>query len=115
MSCPMIGCRFVKGDTIMKMNQKRYSEAFKRHVCEEIKEGKWSSTNEAAKAYNIGTKIVIDWVDELGYGHLRQSRIEVKTPKEVSEIARLKAELKKTKEMFCDEVLKIDWSLHFCN
>ncbi len=111
----MIGCRFVKGDTIMKMNQKRYSEAFKRHVCEEIKEGKWSSTNEAAKAYNIGTKTVIDWVDELGCGHLRQRRIEVKTPKEVSEIARLKAELKKTKEMFCDEVLKIDWSLHSCN
>jgi len=89
----------------MKMQQKRYSEAFKRYVCEEIKNCKWSSTCEAASAYNIRNTTVARWLDDLGYAHIRQRTIHVSTPTEVSELAKLKAEIKQLKAQLFDAML----------
>ena len=90
----------------MKMQQKRYSDAFKRHVCEEIKRGKWTSTREAASAYNITNKTVAKWLDTLGYAHIRQRVTHVNTPEEASETARLKAEIKQLKAQLFDVMLE---------
>ena len=90
----------------MKMQQKRYSDAFKRHVCEEIKRGKWSSTREAASAYNITHAAVTKWLDTLGYAHIRQRVTHVNTPEEASETARLKAEIKQLKAQLFDVMLE---------
>lgn len=89
----------------MKMQQKRYSDAFKRHVCEEIKSGRWTSTREAATAYNITHSAVTKWLDALGYAHIRQRIIHVNTPEEVSELAKLKAEIKQLKAQLFDAML----------
>ena len=90
----------------MKMQQKRYSEAFKRHVCEELKSGRWTSTREAALAYNITRATMTKWLDALGYSHIRQRIMHVKTPAEVSELAKLKAEIKELKKTLYDEMLE---------
>lgn len=90
----------------MKMQQKRYSDAFRRHVCEEIKQGKWTSTREAASAYNITNATVTKWLDTLGYAHIRQRVTYVNTPKEASEMARLKAEIKQLKAQLFDVMVE---------
>lgn len=89
----------------MKMQQMRYSDAFKLHVCNELKDGKWTSTREAARAYNIRPLTVANWMDALGFGHLRQRIIHVSTPKEINEEAELKAEIKRLKAQLFDVML----------
>ena len=86
-----------------KMEPKVYTEAFKFHVLEEIASGKWKSALEASRAYRItGTNTVYSWMDKYGYGHLRNRRVTVSTPKEVNELKRLKAENKQLKEALSD-------------
>lgn len=46
------------------VNQRRYSEAFKRQVLDEIRVGKWSTPYAAGKAYNISPTTVTHWMDE---------------------------------------------------
>lgn len=89
----------------MKMRQMRYSEAFKLHVCNELKDGKWTSTREAARAYNIRPTTVTAWMDALGFGHLRQRITHVSTPKEIDETAELKAEIKRLKAQLFDAMI----------
>lgn len=91
---------------MMKIRQKHYSDAFRRHVCEELKSGKWTSTREASRAYNISAATVAKWLDALGYGHLRQRTTYVKTPAETSELAKLKAEVKELKAVLFDEMIR---------
>ena len=89
----------------MKMQQKRYSDAFKRHVCEEVKSGKWTSTREAAKAYNVTHSTVAKWLDMFGYAHIRQRIMHVNTPEEANQLAKLKAEIKQLKAQLFDAML----------
>lgn len=84
---------------------KRYSEAFKLSVLEEIKSGKWKSAAAAAVAYGLQGSTIYHWMDCHGYAHLRNRTMSVKTPQEAETITKLKAEIRKLKEALLDEVL----------
>lgn len=90
----------------MKMQQKRYSETFKRHVCEELKAGTWTSTRQAAEAYNIRPDTVRKWMDGFGYHHLRQRTLYVKTPEDSSQIEALKAQVRSLERQLFDAMLE---------
>ena len=84
---------------------KRYSEAFKLSVLEELKTGKWPSAAAAALAYGLQGPTIYRWMDHYGYAHLRNRTMTVKTTQEAGEITRLKAEVRKLKEALSDEVV----------
>jgi len=88
----------------MKQN-KRYSEAFKLSVLEEIKSGKWTSAGAAERAYGLHGSTIYGWMDRHGYGHLRKRIMTIKTPQEASENKKLKDEIRKLKSALADEVL----------
>ena len=87
-----------------------YSRAFKLHVMEELRDGKWKSQADAAAAYGLRPQSVHAWMRQLGFEHLKGRTIHVKTRTELDEIKRLKAENKLLKERLADEVVghKID-------
>lgn len=91
-------------------DKKRYSEAFKLKVIEELRDGKWKSATEASLAYGLGHMTVYKWMRKLGFEHLNGRIIYVKTMSEIDEIKRLKAEIKQLKERLADELIdhKID-------
>ena len=84
-------------------DKKRYSEAFKLKVMEELRDGKWKTVADAAQAYGVSAQGVRYWMKRLGFEHLNGRIIYVKTTSEIDEIKRLK-------EQLADEVLdhKID-------
>ncbi len=90
--------------------KKRYSEAFKLKVMEELRDGKWKTVADAATAYGVHVNCVRYWMKRLGFEHLKGRIIYVKTATEIDEIKRLKAEVRQLKERLADEVLdhKID-------
>ena len=87
------------------VNQKRYSEEFKRKVMEEVRQGKWSTPYAAAKAYGVRPITISAWMDAAGLTHLRGRTVEVKTLGEVSEIHRLRKENRILREQLLDEIL----------
>ena len=91
-------------------DKKRYSEAFKLKVMEELRDGKWKTVADAATAYGVSAQGVRYWMKRLGFEHLNGRIIYVKTAAEIDEIKRLKAEVRRLKERLADEVLdhKID-------
>ena len=91
-------------------DKKRYSEAFKLKVLEELRDGKWKSASEASIAYGLGNMTVYLWMRKLGFDHLKGRVVYMKTTSEIDEIKRLKAENRRLKERLADEVLdhKID-------
>ena len=91
-------------------DKKRYSEAFKLKVMEELRDGKWKTVADAAQAYGVSAQGVRYWMKRLGFGHLNGRIIYVKTTSEIDEIKRLKAEVRMLKQQLADEVLdhKID-------
>ncbi len=88
----------------------RYSEAFKLKVMEELRDAKWKSVQEAAKAYGIAEMSVYNWMRKLGFEHLKGWLIYVKTRTETDRIKELEAEVKRLRLALADEVLdrKID-------
>ena len=74
-------------------DKKRYSEAFKLKVMEELRDGKWKTVADAAQAYGVSAQGVRYWMKRLGFEHLNGRIIYVKTTSEIDEIKRLKAEL----------------------
>lgn len=88
-----------------KVNQKRYSEEFKRMLLEEMRQGKWASPHAAAKAYAIMPSTVSGWMDAAGLTHLRRRTVEVKTLSEVSELVKLRRTNKSLRDQLLDEVL----------
>ena len=91
-------------------DKKRYSEAFKLKVMEELRDGKWKSVAEVVQAYGLSETGVRYWMKRLGFEYLNGRIIYVKTTSEIDEIKRLKAEVRKLKERLPDEILdhKID-------
>jgi len=89
----------------MKIQQKRYSESFRLMVLEELRTGKWDSLNQAARAYNIRNCTIENWLERHGMQHLRRRILHVNTAEDVSEIARLKAEVKALKAQLFDAML----------
>ena len=91
-------------------DKKRYSEAFKLKVMEELRDGKWRTVADAAQAHGVSVQGVCYWMKRLGFEHLNGRIIYVKTTSEIDEIKRLKTEVRQLKERLADEVLdhKID-------
>ena len=79
-------------------DKKRYSEAFKLKVMEELRDGKWKTVADAAQAYGVSAQGVRYWMKRLGFEHLNGRIIYVKTTSEIDEIKRLKAENRRLKE-----------------
>lgn len=87
------------------VNQKRYSEEFKRKVMEEVRQGKWSTPYAAARAYGVRPITISTWMDAAGLSHLRGRTVEVKTLGEVSELHKLRKENRRLREQLLDEIL----------
>ena len=83
---------------------------FKLKVMEELRDGKWKTVAEAGEAYGVTPTAIRYWMKRMDFEYLKGRIIYVKTTCEVDEIKRLKAELRKAKEMFADEIIshKID-------
>ena len=62
-----------------RINQRRYSEAFKQKVLEEYRQGKWATPYEIAKAYGMSQVTAVAWIDAAGLEHLRNRRVLVHT------------------------------------
>lgn len=88
-----------------KINQKRYSEEFKRMLLEEIRQGKWASPHAAGKAYGISPITISSWMDAAGLTHLRQRTVEIKTLSEVSELIKLRRANRVLRDQLLDEVI----------
>jgi len=88
----------------------RYSEAFKLKVMEELRDAKWKSVQEAAKAYGIAEMSVYNWMRKFGFEHLKGRMIYVKTRTELDRIKELEDQVLRLKQSLADEVLdhKID-------
>lgn len=88
----------------------RYSEAFKLKVMEELRDAKWKSVQEAARAYGIAEMSVYNWMHKLGFEHLKGRLIYVKTRTELDWIKELEEQMLRLKQSLADEVLdhKID-------
>ena len=88
----------------------RYSEAFKLKVMEELRDAKWKSVQEAARAYGIAEMSVYNWIHKLGFEHLKGRLIYVKTRTELDRIKELEEQVLRLKQSLADEVLdhKID-------
>ena len=79
-------------------DKKRYSDAFKLKVMEELRDGKWKTVADVAQAYGVSETGVRYWMKTLGFEHLNGRMIYVKTTSEIDEIKRLKAEVRQLKE-----------------
>ena len=51
-------------------DKKRYSEASKLKVMEELRDGKWKTVADAAQAYGVSAQGVRYWMKRLGFEHL---------------------------------------------
>jgi transposase-like protein len=74
-----------------------YSEAFKKHVVDEIARGKFSSAYKAQNAYGIrGSMTVTKWLKKYGREDLLPKRVRIET---MEEIDHLKAARKRIREL----------------
>ena len=86
-------------------DKKRYSEAFKLKVMEELRDGKWKTVADAARAYSVSETGVRHWMKTLGFEHLNGRMIYVKTRTEADRIKELEAEVRRLRMALADEVL----------
>ena len=85
--------------------QKRYSEAFKLKVMEELRDGKWKTVKDAARAYGVSDAGIHKWMKALGFDYLKGRIIYVKTRSEADRIKELEREIRRLKERLADEIL----------
>jgi transposase-like protein len=79
----------------------RYSHAFKLQVVREVESGT-IGMERAGRKYGIyGTTTIRRWVRQFGNGSVGKI-IRVEKPREINELARLRAELRRTKEALAD-------------
>jgi transposase len=79
----------------------RYSEAFKMALVRELEAQDLPFEHVRRKYGILGSDTVQQWVRQYGNG-TRGKRIRVERPKEINELARLKAELRRAKEALAD-------------
>ena len=67
----------------MAKEVRRYSEAFKRQVVEELEQGKFSSAFDAQQSYGIlGDRTVFRWMKKYGRDNLFPKLVRIETMKE---------------------------------
>ena len=85
-----------------------YTDDFRRKVVQEVVAGKWTGYSHARRVYGIkGSMTVRNWMVRYGYGHLIERIVVMKGEEEVSEVNRLKAEVRKLKESMADLYLDL--------
>jgi transposase-like protein len=80
-----------------------YSKAFKLHVMEDLRDGRWKNQSDAAAAYGLRPSSIHVWMRQLGFEHLEGRTIHMKSRSELDEIKRLKTEHRRLKERLVDE------------
>jgi transposase-like protein len=84
----------------------RYSEAFKLQVLREIEEGRFETRAAAYRTYGIrGQGTIERWALKYGKNRLIGKVVRVETPKEVSELQRLRRRVKDLEKALADERL----------
>ena len=84
----------------------RYSEAFKLQVLRELEEGKFETKAAAYRAYGIrGCGTIERWAAKYGKNHLIGKVVRVETPKEASELKRLRKRVKDLEKALANERL----------
>ena len=66
----------------MVQEVRRYSEAFKRQVVEELESGKFKTAFEAERSYGIGNGSVRNWMRKYGRDNLFPKLVRIETMKE---------------------------------
>jgi transposase-like protein len=66
----------------MAKEVRRYSEAFKRQVVEELENGKFKTAFEAERSYGIGNGSVRNWMRKYGRDSLFPKLVRIETMKE---------------------------------
>jgi transposase len=61
---------------------RRYSEAFKRQVVEELESGKFKTAFEAERSYGLGNGSVRNWMRKYGRDNLFPKLVRIETMKE---------------------------------
>ena len=89
----------------MERVRKRYSQALKQKIMEEIRDGKWTSAWQASKMYGIKDQTVYKWMDKLGFSHLKTRIVEGKTLDEIDEVKQLRKQVKELKLALAEETL----------
>ena len=108
LSCPVIVLHFSKGKGLDMANKYVYSESFKHHVVSEFEAGKFSSFNEARKAYGIGGgTTVARWVEQYGKTHLLSRTITVMKADEKSEVKKLRKRVKELERALSDSRIEV--------
>ena len=80
-----------------------YSEAFKRHVVEQLESGKIASLGEANARFGIaGAMTVRRWLRKYGKNHLLPRIVRVETPDERDALKDLKKEVADLKRALAD-------------
>lgn len=87
-----------------KRINKRYSEAFKKHVVSEYEQGQ--DVYELRKRYGInGNGTIERWVHQYGLKGLRHKTMRIQKPEEVDRIKDLETELARMKAALTQETL----------
>lgn len=75
---------------------RRYSQAFKRQVVDEIESGRFDSIQAAGMHHGItGATTVRDWVARLGKNHLLAKVVRVEKPGEADQMMQLRRQVER--------------------
>lgn len=86
---------------------RRYSDAFRRKVVDEIERGELS-ISQAQRLYDIGGNTTIQrWIIVLGKNHLLAKRVRIEMPKEIDRLKRLEAEKKELESALAKAYLRV--------
>ena len=88
------------------MRMKRYSQAFKMQAVREVESGEGCAHRVGLKYDIKGTDTVIRWVRQYGSGKYGRI-IRVEKANEVDEVARLRSQLRRTKEALADAHMEL--------
>ena len=84
---------------------KRYSEAFKRQVLDEIARGKFGSIHQAGQAYGLGMPTVYRWIRAHGREELLPKRIRIETMEERGELKESQKRIRELEAALADALM----------
>ena len=84
---------------------KRYSEAFKRQVFDEIARGKHGSIHQAGLAHGLGAPTISRWMREQGREDLLPKRIRIETMEERGELKESRKRIRELEAALADALM----------
>lgn len=84
---------------------RRYSEAFKLKILDELSTGKYTK-RQLGKLYGINPSTINEWIKKYERKDLMNTRVTVKTKDEISRIKELQKEIKVLKELLLKKDLE---------